>query len=86
MKEATEPDFVSTNNTIMLSYLNHCKFIYDMIQHIDCFVLANDSKAGFLMVLLKYLLKMAKTLSSSPSKRLVKFDEYKAKEHYLLLH
>ena len=86
VKEASESDFVATNNSIMLSYLNHCSFIYDMIEHIDCFVLPPDQKDAFLMGLLKYLLKLVKTLGNAPSQRLVKFDEYKAKDHYQLLH
>ena len=34
-----QTDFISNNNGILLSYLNHCKFVYYMIEHIDCFLL-----------------------------------------------
>lgn len=40
------------------------------------------------MVLLKYLLKVAKMLEDGRfnSQRLIQFDEYKTKDNYLLLH
>lgn len=84
---APKEDFVSKNNAILLSYLNHCRFIYYMIQHIDCYLLPADLKATFLMVLLKYLLKQVRTLADGGlnSQRLVRFDEYKVKEHFTLL-
>lgn len=47
-----------------------------MIQHIDCYLLPQEQKNMFLMVLLKYLLKIARTLSDGRfvSQRLIKFD------------
>lgn len=87
VEQAPKEDFVSKNNAILLSYLNHCRFVYDMIQHIDCYLVASDLKASFLMVLLKYLLKQVRTLADGRlhSQRLTRFDEYKAKEHFTLL-
>jgi hypothetical protein len=87
----TEPkpaNFVRNNNGILLSYLNHCKFVYYMIEHIDCFRLPPADKNTFLMVLLKYLLKVAKQLQDGrfTSQRLIRFDEYKVKDDYSLLH
>ena len=79
-----EADFIGNNNGILLSYLNHCKFIYYMIEHVDCFLLPKEEKSTFLMVLLKYLLKVVKMLQDGrfTSQRLIKFDEYKAKDHF----
>jgi hypothetical protein len=58
-----------------------------MIQHIDCYLLPPEQKNMFLMVLLKYLLKIARTLADGRfvSQRLIRFDEYKVKDHYALL-
>ena len=71
----------------MLSYLNHCKFVYYMIEHIDCFLLPREEKSVFLMVLLKYLLKVIKLVQHSrfTSQRLINFDEYKSKDHFGLV-
>jgi hypothetical protein len=87
VEETPKEDFVSSNNAILLSYLNHCRFLYYMIQHIDCYLLPAEVKATFLMVLLKYLLKQARQLADGQfnSQRLIRFDEYKAKEHFTLL-
>jgi hypothetical protein len=81
-------DYISNNNGILLGYLNHCKFVYHMIQHIDCYMLDGPAKSTFLMILLKYLLKVAKMLEDGrfTSQRLIQFDEYKTKDNYLLLH
>ena len=55
-----------------------------MIEHVDCFMLPKVEKSTFLMVLLKYLLKVVKMLQDGrfTSQRLIKFDEYKAKDHF----
>ena len=55
-----------------------------MIEHIDCFLLPKEEKNTFLMVLLKYMLKVVKMLQDGrfTSQRLIKFDEYKAKDHF----
>ena len=67
---------------MLLGYLNHCKFLYYMVEHIDCFLLPSEQKGAFLMVLLKYLLRVARMLQDGRfvSQRLIRFDEYKAKE------
>ena len=51
-------------------------------------MLDGPEKGTFLMILLKYLLKVAKMLEDGrfTSQRLIKFDEYKTKDNYLLLH
>jgi hypothetical protein len=58
-----------------------------MIQHIDCFRLTDEARNIFMMVLLKYLLKVIKMLEDGGfnSQRLIKFDEYKTKDHYALI-
>ena len=81
-------DFIGCNNAIILSSLNHCKFVYYMIEHIDCYLLSSDEKNSFLLVLLKYLLKTIKTLEDGRyrSQRFVRFDEYKTSEEFVMLH